>query len=131
MQRRRLAHPHAKKADARKSNNGALGGSAPRNISAPDKYRPSDNEPFMNERQRDYFRAKLLKWREDILQDARETIQHLQDDNQNHADPTDRACSEADREIELRARERQRKLIVKIDAALVVSRTAPTATARK
>lgn len=82
------------------------------------KYRPSDNEPFMNERQREYFRAKLLAWREDILQEARETIQRLQDDSQNHADPTDRASSEADREIELRARDRQRKLIAKINAAL-------------
>jgi len=52
-----------------------------------DRYRPSGDEPFMNERQREYFRAKLLEWREDILQEARETIQHLQDDSQSHADP--------------------------------------------
>jgi DnaK suppressor protein len=83
-----------------------------------DRYRPSDNEPFMNERQREYFRAKLLEWREDILQGSRETIRRLQDESQNHADPTDRACSEADREIELLARDRHRKLIAKIDAAL-------------
>src|SRR6185437_14809543 len=83
-----------------------------------DRYRPSGDEPFMNERQREYFRAKLLEWREDIVREARETIQHLQDDSQNHADPTDRASSEADREVELRARDRQRKLIGKIDAAL-------------
>jgi DnaK suppressor protein len=81
-------------------------------------YRPSDREPFMGERQRDYFRIKLLAWREDILKEARETLQHLQDDNQNHPDLADRASSETDRAIELRARDRQRKLIAKIDAAL-------------
>jgi DnaK suppressor protein len=72
----------------------------------------------MNERQRDYFRKKLLSWKEDILQEARETLQHLQDENQNHPDLADRASSETDRSIELRARDRQRKLIAKIDAAL-------------
>ena len=81
-------------------------------------YRPSDKEPFMNERQRDYFRGKLLSWREDILKEAKETLQHLQDENQNHPDLADRASSETDRAIELRARDRQRKLISKIDAAL-------------
>jgi DnaK suppressor protein len=81
-------------------------------------YRPSDKEPFMNERQREYFRLKLLDWREDILKEAKETLQHLQDDNQNHPDLADRASSETDRAIELRARDRQRKLISKIDAAL-------------
>jgi DnaK suppressor protein len=81
-------------------------------------YRPTDKEPFMNERQRDYFRQKLLAWREDILKEAKETLQHLQDENQNHPDLADRASSETDRAIELRARDRQRKLIAKIDAAL-------------
>jgi DnaK suppressor protein len=81
-------------------------------------YRPSDREAFMNERQRDYFRQKLLNWKEDILKEARETLQHLQDENQNHADLADRASSETDRAIELRARDRQRKLIAKIEAAL-------------
>jgi len=81
-------------------------------------YRPSDKEPFMNERQRDYFRAKLLAWKEDILKEARETLQHLQDENQNHPDLADRASSETDRAIELRARDRQRKLIAKIEDAL-------------
>ena len=81
-------------------------------------YRPSDKEPFMNERQRDYFRAKLLIWREDILKEAKETLQHLQEENQNHPDLADRASSETDRAIELRARDRQRKLIAKIDEAL-------------
>jgi len=82
-------------------------------------YRPTDKEPFMNERQRDYFRHKLLAWREDILKEAKETLQHLQDENQNHPDFADRASSETDRAIELRARDRQRKLIAKIDAALM------------
>jgi DnaK suppressor protein len=81
-------------------------------------YRPSDKEPFMNERQRDYFRAKLLTWREDILKEAKETLLHLQEENQNHPDIADRASSETDRAIELRARDRQRKLIAKIDEAL-------------
>src|ERR1700746_2623229 len=81
-------------------------------------YRPSEKEPFMNDRQRDYFRKKLLSWREDILKEARETLQHLQDENQNHPDFADRASSETDRAIELRARDRQRKLIAKIDEAL-------------
>jgi DnaK suppressor protein len=81
-------------------------------------YRPTDKEPFMNERQRDYFRQKLMSWREEILKEAKETLQHLQDENQNHPDIADRASSETDRAIELRARDRQRKLIAKIDAAL-------------
>ena len=81
-------------------------------------YRPSQKEPFMNERQREYFRQKLLDWKEDILREARETLQHLQDENQNHSDLADRASSETDRAIELRARDRQRKLIAQIDAAI-------------
>src|ERR1700674_1244704 len=81
-------------------------------------YRPTDREPFMNERQRNYFRNKLLAWREDILREAQETLQHLQDENQNHPDLADRASSETERAIELRARDRQRKLIAKIDSAL-------------
>ena len=81
-------------------------------------YRPSQKEPFMNERQREYFRQKLLDWKEDILKEAKETLQHLQDENQNHSDLADRASSETDRAIELRARDRQRKLIAKIDAAV-------------
>ena len=72
----------------------------------------------MNQRQRDYFRQKLHAWREDILKEAKETLQHLQDENQNHPDLADRASSETDRAIELRARDRQRKLIAKIEAAL-------------
>lgn len=72
----------------------------------------------MNEQQRDYFRAKLLRWKDEILQESKETLEHLQDENQNHPDLVDRASSETDRAIELRARDRQRKLIAKIDAAL-------------
>ncbi len=79
---------------------------------------PLDSEPFMNERQREYFRQKLQTWKDDILREAKETLQHLQDENQNHSDIADRASSETDRAIELRARDRQRKLISKIDAAL-------------
>ncbi len=72
----------------------------------------------MNERQREYFRAKLLAWKEDILREAKLTLQQLQEENVNHPDLADRASSETDRAIELRARDRQRKLIAKIDAAL-------------
>ena len=72
----------------------------------------------MNERQRDYFRAKLLAWKEDILREAKATLVQLQDENVNHPDLADRASSETDRAIELRARDRQRKLISKIDAAI-------------
>jgi DnaK suppressor protein len=72
----------------------------------------------MNDRQREYFRIKLLAWKEDIIKEAKETLQHLQDENQNHPDLADRASSETDRAIELRARDRQRKLIAKIEAAL-------------
>jgi DnaK suppressor protein len=81
-------------------------------------YKPTDKEPFMNERQREYFRARLMTWTEDILKEAKETLLHLQEENQNHPDLADRASSETDRAIELRARDRQRKLISKIDEAL-------------
>ncbi|MGZ3408895.1 MAG: RNA polymerase-binding protein DksA [Xanthobacteraceae bacterium] len=88
------------------------------NLTKEKAYRPSVKEPFMNDRQRAYFRQKLLDWREDILKETKETLQHLQDENQNHPDIADRASSETDRAIELRARDRQRKLIAKIDAAI-------------
>jgi DnaK suppressor protein len=81
-------------------------------------YRPNEDEPFMNERQRDYFRRKLVAWKDEILREASETISTLQNENDNHPDIADRASSETDRAIELRARDRQRKLISKIDAAL-------------
>jgi DnaK suppressor protein len=73
---------------------------------------------FMNERQREYFRKKLLAWKSEILRESRETLAALASDNSNLADLADRASSETDRSIELRARDRQRKLIAKIDAAL-------------
>ena len=81
-------------------------------------YQPSDTETFMNERQRIFFRRKLLQWKDEILRESRETLATLQAENENHADIADRASSESDRAIELRARDRQRKLISKIDAAL-------------
>ena len=81
-------------------------------------YRPSDDEPFMSDRQREYFRRKLLQWKQDILREAQETLSALQSESENHPDIADRASSETDRAIELRARDRQRKLILKIDAAL-------------
>ncbi len=81
-------------------------------------YAPSEEEAFMNERQREYFRKKLLDWKEDILKESRETLANLQNDSENHPDIADRASSETDRAIELRSRDRQRKLISKIDSAL-------------
>ncbi len=81
-------------------------------------YRPSDDEPFMNQRQRLYFRNKLKTWKEDIIRQTRETLAGLHEDSTQHADLADRATSETDRALELRARDRQRKLIAKIDAAL-------------
>jgi DnaK suppressor protein len=82
------------------------------------EYRPSDDEPFMNPRQREYFRAKLNAWKDDILRESRETLENLQEESQNHPDMADRASSESDRSLELRTRDRQRKLISKIDSAL-------------
>jgi len=85
---------------------------------AASEYRPSDDEPFMNERQLEYFKQKLLNWKEDILRESRDTLSHLQTDTENHPDIADRASSETDRALELRTRDRQRKLISKIDEAL-------------
>ncbi len=84
----------------------------------PPNYRPSDDEPFMNPVMREYFRQKLLRWRAELLQESTETLQHLQEDNVPEADLTDRASTETDRSIELRTRDRERKLIQKIDEAL-------------
>jgi DnaK suppressor protein len=81
-------------------------------------YMPREDEPFMNERQREYFRKKLLSWKGEILAESRETLEALQCESHNHPDYADRASSETDRSIELRARDRQRKLISKINAAL-------------
>jgi DnaK suppressor protein len=85
----------------------------------PEGYFPSDDEPFMNEMQLEYFRQKLLSWKNEILEATKETIQHLQDDSEKHPDIADRATSETDRSLELRTRDRQRKLISKIDEALM------------
>ncbi len=83
-----------------------------------DDYKPSDDEPFMNDRQLAYFRQKLLNWKDDILRESKETISHLQDENHILPDVADRASSETDRSLELRTRDRQRKLISKIEAAI-------------
>ena len=89
------------------------------NVLADMDYKPSDDEPFMNERQTAYFRNKLNAWKEELLRESRETISHLQDENHVLPDLADRASSETDRSLELRARDRQRKLISKIEAALI------------
>ena len=88
------------------------------NVQIPEEYRPSEDEPFMNPRQQEYFRAKLLKWRNEILEDANQTIANLQEETVKEPDIADRASTESERALELRTRDRQRKLIGKIDAAL-------------
>ena len=85
----------------------------------PPGYRPSEDEPFMSEQQRLYFRQKLVCWREEIFLESRETLVSLHEEANQHADLADRATTETDRAIELRARDRQRKLIAKIDEALI------------
>jgi DnaK suppressor protein len=87
-------------------------------IELPSGYAPSDSEPFMNERQREYFRRKLANWKEEILRESRETIHNLQAETTPFAYLADRASTEAERQLELRTRDRQRKLIAKIDSAL-------------
>lgn len=82
------------------------------------EYRPSEDEEFMNERQLAYFKQKLHNWKEEILRESRETLSHLQSETENHPDIADRASSETDRSLELRTRDRQRKLISKIDEAI-------------
>ena len=84
----------------------------------PEDYRPAEDEPFMNERQVEYFRRKLLIWKEDILKGSQETLAELANSSRNIPDVADRASEETDRALELRTRDRQRKLISKIDAAL-------------
>ena len=83
-----------------------------------EEYRPSEDETFMNDRQKEYFRRKLIEWKNDILRESKGTLDHLQADNHNLPDLTDRASSETEKALELRTRDRQRKLISKIDAAL-------------
>ncbi|MEO1240393.1 MAG: RNA polymerase-binding protein DksA [Pseudomonadota bacterium] len=86
--------------------------------SVEDKYRPSDDEPFMNDRQKDYFRRKLLNWKQEIIRESQGTLNHLQEDDNHLPDIADRASSETEKALELRTRDRQRKLISKIDSAL-------------
>ncbi len=94
------------------------GGSEEQMASTVKEYRPRDDEPFMNERQKEYFRQKLLVWKQEILDESRSTIASLQQDTVAEPDLADRATSETDRALELRTRDRQRKLIAKIDDAL-------------
>jgi DnaK suppressor protein len=84
----------------------------------PDNYSPAENEPFMNELQVEYFRRKLLMWKSELLAGSKDTIEGLQDGTRNIPDVTDRASEETDRALELRTRDRQRKLVSKIDGAL-------------
>jgi len=84
----------------------------------PPDYRPTEGEPFMNPMQAEYFRQKLLAWRTELLQDSTETLQHLQEESLSEPDIADRASLETDRSLELRTRDRERKLIAKIDEAL-------------
>ncbi len=87
-------------------------------VRLPKNYTPSDDEPFMNSKQREYFRRKLLLWRDELLQDTTSTLQHLQEDNAPASDIADRASVETDRSVELRTRDRERKLVTKIEQAL-------------
>jgi DnaK suppressor protein len=84
----------------------------------PEDYRPAEDEPFMNDRQAEYFRRKLLNWKQELLAESRDTIEGLQDNTRNIPDVADRASEETDRALELRTRDRQRKLVAKIDAAI-------------
>ena len=84
----------------------------------PEDYQPAEDEPFMNDRQIEYFRRKLLNWKMELLAGSRDTIEGLQDGTRNIPDMADRASEETDRALELRTRDRQRKLVAKIDSAL-------------
>ena len=87
-------------------------------IFADDGYRPAEDEPFMNERQLEYFRRKLENWKAELMAGSRDTVAGLQDGTRNIPDSADRASEETDRALELRTRDRQRKLVSKIDQAL-------------
>jgi DnaK suppressor protein len=84
----------------------------------PKAYKPTEDESFMNARQREYFRRKLLEWRDELIRESTQTLQHLQQDSLQEADLADRASVESERSLELRTRDRERKLIAKIDEAL-------------
>ena len=87
-------------------------------VTLPPDYRPHEDEEFMSEKQAEYFRLKLLKWRSELIKEAEDTLEHLQDGGLQEPDIADRASAEMDRALELRTRDRARKLITKIDAAL-------------
>ncbi|MEZ5757038.1 MAG: RNA polymerase-binding protein DksA [Emcibacteraceae bacterium] len=87
-------------------------------VELPDGYEPSEDEEFMNDLQLEYFRRKLVDWKKSILDDSKETLSHLQEDSLKEPDIADRASAETDWSVELRTRDRQRKLITKIDAAI-------------
>ncbi|AVM74593.1 RNA polymerase-binding protein DksA [Magnetospirillum gryphiswaldense] len=87
-------------------------------VTLPPDYRPSEDEPFMNESMKEYFRQKLLAWRSELLRESDETLAHLQEGGLQEPDIADRASAETDRALELRTRDRERKLIAKIDAAI-------------
>ncbi len=87
-------------------------------MAVPNGYQPREDEKFMNRVMREYFRQKLLHWKIELLRESTETIQHLQEESRQAADIADRASAETDRSLELRTRDRERKLISKIDAAL-------------
>lgn len=95
-----------------------LGAEMKAEVFLPDDYRPAEDEPFMNARQLEYFRRKLTSWKDDLLAESRDTIEGLQDSTRNIPDIADRASEETDRALELRTRDRQRKLVAKIDSAL-------------
>ena len=94
------------------------GGNMKQDKFLPESYTPAEDEPFMNDRQVKYFRRKLIAWKNELLTETRETIEGLQDGTRNIPDIADRASEETDRALELRTRDRQRKLVSKIDAAL-------------
>lgn len=87
-------------------------------VTLPPDYRPTDDEPFMSDIMKEYFRQKLLAWRSELLRESDETLAHLQEGGLQEPDIADRASAETDRALELRTRDRERKLIAKIDAAI-------------
>ncbi len=98
--------------------NDNMGNDMKAEVFLPDDYRPAEDEPFRNERQMEYFRRKLLAWKAELLDDSKSTIEELQQSTRNIPDIADRASEETDRALELRTRDRQRKLVAKIDSAL-------------
>ncbi len=105
--------------DTAKAGSGRMEGAEMKaEVFLPEDYRPAEGEPFMNERQREYFRRKLHVWKQELIDQSAETLEGLQDSARNVPDIADRASEETDRALELRTRDRQRKLVSKIDAAL-------------